>query len=454
MQGRRVVITGVGAHTCFGSGAENLWTNCLAGNTLVQQTPPSWQRLAPTSAPLYIPLHLPDYEKFGLRKPDLIQYDPVTLNMLVACQEALIEAGLEIVKGKRNRKHINDYSADQQGVFIGTGTGGCKTLEDHLRRKNIDEFLSTSLETIQQSTALESQARDKLCQQLRDSYKGLVAFHPMVIPRYMCNAIAAAIGIQYSITGPVGNLTLACASGAAAIGQAFEQIKYGNCAFAIAGGSECFHEGDSVFKGFELSGTLVTSDLPAKSANRPFDEKRSGFMFSQGGAAALILEEYQSAKARGANILAEIKGFAQNFDAYSLVKPEPTAAAIKQLATKIETDSQMPFTEVDYFNTHGTGTLLNDSVEATFAEDVFSSDTAINSSKSILGHTIGAAGALEAVICVKSITHQKLHPSLNIERPIADINFVTEATERSIDSAYSQSLAFGGHNTGLLFTRV
>ena len=270
----------------------------------------------------------------------------------------------------------------------------------------------------------------------------------------MPNAIPAHIGLKYSIKGPNLSYSVACASGTVAIGHAFHAVRDGTVDMAIAGGSEFLDDYyGGIFHGFDIAKALVRNCDDPDTANRPFDVNRSGFLFSQGGAAVLLLEDLETAMARGAPILAEIAGYAETFDAHSVMNIAPNGLEIERMMNAALVDAGMSAADIHYINAHGTGTQANDVVESEVIERVFGRDVLVNSTKSLIGHTIGASGAMEALVTVMSLEDQKVHVCRNLDEPIAHLNFVRETKSASLDAAFTQSFAFGGHNAGLVLKR-
>ena len=276
----------------------------------------------------------------------------------------------------------------------------------------------------------------------------------MVVAMMMPNTVSSSLGIKFSLLGPNRLYASACAAGTVAIGQAFQSIRSGEVDFALAGGSEYLHDRyGGLFRGFDIAGTLISDCSCPEQANRPFDEARSGFLFSQGGSAVLVLEDFESARRRDAPILAEIIGYGESFDANNAMALSEDGAGISRMIEMALMDAGINQGDVDYINTHGTGTPVNDAVEASVIERMFDRDTLINSTKSLLGHTIGASGAMEAVVAALSIRDQTTHICHNLENPIADLNFVRIRGSLYIDTVLSQSFAFGGHIAGILLRK-
>ena len=208
-----------------------------------------------------------------------------------------------------------------------------------------------------------------------------------------------------------------------------------------------------IFRGFDVAGTLVRDCAEPQSANRPFDQGRSGFLFSQGGAAVLLLEELEHALRRGAPILAELAGFAETFDAYSMMSLAPDGAQIERAIRASLADAGLPAGAVDYVNAHGTGTVNNDAIESAIIERVFGTSVPVNSTKSLLGHTIGASGAFEALVTALTLRDGKTHINRGLETPCSGLNYVRSVQAFHPEVGVSQSFAFGGHNAALVLRR-
>jgi 3-oxoacyl-[acyl-carrier-protein] synthase II len=223
---------------------------------------------------------------------------------------------------------------------------------------------------------------------------------------------------------------------------------------AVTGGSEyLYDEHGHIFRGFDVAGTLVQDYVDPESANRPFDEKRSGFLFSQGGAAVLVLEELEHARRRGATIIAEVIGYAESFDAHSMMSLAPGGEQIERMVHAAITDADLSPRDVDYVNAHGTGTKNNDQTEAEVIDRVFGKSVLINSTKSLLGHTIGASGAIEALVTALSLRDGTTHICKNLDTPLLGLNFVRSVEQHDLRVGLSQSFAFGGHNAAVVLRR-
>lgn len=279
-------------------------------------------------------------------------------------------------------------------------------------------------------------------------------YNPFVVSMLMPNAPSAALGIKFSLTGPNATYCVACASGTVAVGHGYRAVRNGYVDIAMAGGSEyLYDEHGHIFRGFDIAGTLVRDCADPEFANRPFDKERSGFLFSQGGAAVLVLEDLEHALGRDAPIMAEIIGFAETFDGYSMMSLAPGGEQIERMLRAVLADSNLEPTDVDYVNAHGTGTRNNDETEAMVIDRVFGKAVPVNSTKSLLGHTIGASGAFEALVTALTLRDGKTHVNNNLAMPSYDLNFVRCVENFDPDIGISQSFAFGGHNAALVLRR-
>jgi 3-oxoacyl-[acyl-carrier-protein] synthase II len=270
----------------------------------------------------------------------------------------------------------------------------------------------------------------------------------------MPNAASAAVANKHSIRGPNLTYCVACASGTVAVGHAYRAVRDGEVALAVSGGAEfLYDEHGHIFRGFDVAGTLVRDCADPEKANRPFDEKRSGFLFSQGGAAVLVLEELERALRRRAPIIAELVGFAETFDAHSMMSLAPGGGEIERMLRASLADAGLEARAVGYVNAHGTGTQNNDAIEGEVIRRVFGDSAAVNSTKSLLGHTIGASGAFEALVTALTLRDGRTHINRNLDAPCCDLNFVRSTGAFAPEVGLSQSFAFGGHNAALVLRR-
>jgi 3-oxoacyl-[acyl-carrier-protein] synthase II len=452
---RRVAVTGLGVVSSIGHGAEDFWRACLAGATRVEPIPPSWLHYAQFTSRLWSPLAEPDYEAWGLGRIERLQNDRTALIAMTAAFQALEAAGIgrEVRDEKRGTFALSGtggLAPERAGVSLGTGIGGISSA----LRSTLHQALTRPKESLRELRGrLGDAGALELLETLERRLQAPSRANPFAVAMTMPNTATSALSIKLSLVGPQSTHCAACASGTVAIGHAYRSIAGGDMDLVLAGGVE-FLDDDygAIFHSFDLAHTLCRGEDPER-ANRPFDRARSGFLFSQGGGAVLVLEEMERARGRGAPILAEIAGFAETSDAHNIMVMEPEG---RQIARAIETalaDSALRPDEIDYVNAHGTGTLANDETEAAVLSRIFGSRPLVNSTKSLLGHTLGASGALEAAVTVLSLQHQATHACHNLEDPIADLNFVRRAGSYPIRNALSQSFAFGGHNAALVFRK-
>jgi 3-oxoacyl-[acyl-carrier-protein] synthase II len=451
---RRVVITGAGVVSSLGSGVDVFWSQCLSGASAVAPVPASWPYHSELHSRIWAPLPKLDPESPGVARPERLQLDPVTMLALGAAREAIERAGFTAAPaGERSRNFVlSGADSARTGVFFGTGLGGAITFlqnhTHHLLRKP-RAALTSYIE--KHEDAGDREGLKAIAEQLAHGTR----FNPFEVSMVMPNAPAAAIGIKYNLTGPNQTCCLACASGTVAVGNAFRAIRDGRVDVAVSGGCEYFaDEHGHIFRSFDVSGTLVREFADPQTANRPFDEKRSGFLFSQGGAAALVLEELEHAQRRGASILAEVIGFGETFDAHSMMSLAPGGQQIERMIRTTLSDAGVSPDAVDYVNAHGTGTRNNDEIEAGVIDRVFGKSVRVNSTKSLLGHTIGASGAFEAVVTALTLRDGVTHICKNLDTPLLDLNFVRQVERFDPQVGLSQSFAFGGHNAAVVMRRL
>lgn len=314
--------------------------------------------------------------------------------------------------------------SDKLGVISGTGIGGIQTFEHQMQI-----FLE----------------------------RGPKRISPFFIPMMISNIAAGRIAIKYNARCINFNVTSACTSSANAIGESYRAIKYGAADAVIAVGSEAAVTRFTL-SGFSVMRALSTRNDAPEQASRPFDKERDGFVLAE-GAASLILEEYEHAKARGATIYGEMVGYGATCDAFHITMPAPGGEGGAHSMRNALSDAGISPKDVQYINAHGTSTPLNDKGETKAIKTVFGDyayDLKINSSKSMLGHGLGAAGALESIIVIKSIQDQKIHPTINLTHPDpeCDLDYNPKGTvPLQIEYAISNSFGFGGHNATLVFKR-
>lgn len=403
--GRRVVVTGTGLITPVGHNVADSWEAILAGKSgFADFTIIDKGDLAIGGACEVKDFDAADYiGRRNARRRDRFQQFAT-----VAANQAMEQSGLE----------INDANRERVGITIGTGIGGIQTL-------------------IAQEAVLHDAGTRRLS--------------PFAIPMIMANGAAGMLAIDYGIQGPSTTIATACASGSDAIGHAFKAIRYGELDAAITGGTESIITAVAL-GGFERAGATSTrtSDTPS-----PFDLDRDGLIPGE-GAGILILEELEFAKARGAEILAEVVGYGQTTDAFHITAPaENGAGAVRAINLALDVAEMNP-SEIDYISAHGTGTQLNDSTETNAIKTVLGEsayDVTMSSTKSMTGHIMGATGAIEMVFCALAIRDQVVPPTINYHTPDpeCDLDYVTnEARDAKVKATMNNAFGFGGHNAVLI----
>src|SRR5271167_3903451 len=406
---RRVVVTGLGLISPLGTGVEKNWEALMAGRSgIVPIT-----RFDTSDFPTKFAGEIPDFnpldwiEKKDVRKMDLfIQY------AMGAAEQPMQQSGLR----------ITEDNADNVGVLVGVGIGGLCTIEEnHLI------FMESRLKRIT----------------------------PFFIPKLISNLAPGQISIRYGARGPNFATTSACSSGSHAIGEAYRMVKMGYLDAAIAGGAEAALTSLGL-GGFAVMRALSTRNDEPEKASRPFDKERDGFVMAD-GAAALILEEREAAIKRGAKILAEVAGYGTNSDAYHITSPSPEGIGAAKCMQICLRDSDLDPNEVDYINAHGTSTPPGDIAETQAIKKIFGERAAqigVSSTKSMTGHTLGAAGAIESVYTVLALTRETMPPTINYEHPDpeCDLDYVpNQPRQKKLRIALNNSFGFGGTNTTLAF---
>jgi 3-oxoacyl-[acyl-carrier-protein] synthase II len=454
MDGKRVVITGMGTLCPLGLTTTDFWRACLSGKQAVSYIPERWLEYADYTSRYWAPLPEINYADFGIGKIDAMRLDPVSKLSLAAAGQALQDAG--IIARPINRKQtifeLEGLDPQRSGVILGTGIGGLNTtLDSHT--VHLFSRYHQGVEKILDSRDIDAGTRQELHELLK-KMDFPQRYNPFTVSMIMNNSVSANIGIRYQCKGPNKAISIACASGTAALGQAYAEIKNGNLDFVISGGAEYkYDKTGAVFRGYDIARTLAHDFESPGVANRPFDKRRNGFLFSEGAAAILILEEKQHALERGANIIAEISAYAETFDAYSIMSPDPDGVQIERMIRSALEQAEIPPQELDYINAHGTGTIANDETECQVIDRVFGHRPAVNSTKSLVGHTIGASGALEAQVAALSIRDQQTHGNANLDNPISEINLLESKENLVISSVLTHSFAFGGHNCALILKK-
>nr|WP_272888467.1 beta-ketoacyl-ACP synthase II [Stutzerimonas stutzeri] len=408
---RRVVITGMGMLSPLGNDVPSSWQGILAGRSgigLIEHMDLSAYstRFGGSVKNFDVEQYLPAKEA---RKLDLfIQYG------LAASFQAVRDSGLEIIDANRERI----------GVAMGSGIGGLTNIENSCK-------------------ALIEQGPRRIS--------------PFFVPGSIINMVSGFLSIHLGLQGPNYAIATACTTGTHCIGMAARNIAYGEADVMIAGGSEMAASGLGI-GGFAAARALSTRNEDPASASRPWDKDRDGFVLSD-GSGALVLEELEHAKARGAKIYAELIGFGMSADAFHMTSPPDDGAGAARCIRNAIVDARIDPAQVDYINAHGTSTPAGDKAEAAAIRTVFGDhayDLSVSSTKSMVGHLLGAAGSVEAIFSVLAIRDKVAPPTINLDEPGegCDLDFVPhEAKPRTIDIAVSNSFGFGGTNGSLVFRR-
>lgn len=413
---RRVVVTGLGALTPIGNTVEDFWAGLIAGKSGAATITNFDASLFKTTFACEVK-NLNVGERLGDRKLAR-RTDPFTQYALVASDEAIKDAGLE---------QLSEKAKENVGVLWSSGIGGLGTLQEEITRFN--------------------------------NGNGTPRFSPLLVPKMIVDAAAGNISIRHGFKGITAAIVTACASTTHATSFGFDQIRIGRADVLVVGGSEASITEVGIGSFSSLKALSTRNDDPQK-ASRPYDKDRDGFVLGE-GAGAIVLEEYEHAKARGAKIYAELVGTAITSDAFHITAPDPSGAgAIRVMRMAMECADLTP-KDIDYINTHGTSTLLGDLMEIKAIEELFSNDAPdvnISSTKSMTGHLLGAAGAIEAVACIKSIVEGIVPPTINHdnldEGLSSKLNLTAnKAQKRDINIALSNSFGFGGHNSTIIFKK-
>jgi 3-oxoacyl-[acyl-carrier-protein] synthase II len=410
MEKRRVVVTGVGAVTPLGTDVETTWNGILEGKSGIGPL----TRVNADEYPAKVAAQINDFDpELFMDKKDARKMDRFTQYAVASALMAVKDANLT----------INEENADRIGVWIGSGIGGMETFE-------------TQYEIFQ-----------------KRGYRRVSPFFvPMLIPDMATGQVSITLGAK----GFNSCTVTACATGTNSIGDAFKVIQRGDADAMVTGGAEAPITKMSV-AGFCANTALSTNPDP-KTASRPFDKNRDGFVIGE-GAGIVVLEELEHALARGAKIYAEIVGYGSTGDAYHITAPAPAGEGGARAMKMAINDGGLKPEEIDYINAHGTSTEYNDKFETLAVKEVFGEHAyklAMSSTKSMTGHLLGAAGGIEAIFSVLAIRDSILPPTINLEEvdPECDLDYVPNAARRKeIKTALSNSLGFGGHNATIIFKK-
>ena len=410
---RRVVVTGMGIISPLGNELETTWQNILAGKSGAKTVTTFDVTDYPTK--FAAPVENFDYVnhldvKTKRRVDEFVQYG------LVASKHAIENSGLE----------LNSIDSSRIGVSIGSGIGGLDTIE-----KN--------------ALTLDKRGPRKIS--------------PFFVPGAIVNMVSGLVSIEFGLHGPNLSIVTACSSGNHSIGFSARSISHGDCDVMITGGSEMAITPLGL-GGFSAVTALSTNNANPTKASRPWDKDRDGFVLGD-GAGVLVLEEYEHAKARSANIYAEVSGFGMSSDAFHMTAPAEDGKGAKQAMISALKDADLDSSKIDYINAHGTSTPLGDIIEANAIADIFSTSQeqiAVSSTKSMTGHLLGAAGAIESIFSILSLRDSRLPPTINLDNLDADapkLNYVAnESQEKEINYVLNNSFGFGGTNASLVFSKI
>ena len=411
---RRVVVTGLGVVTALGSEISEFWDNVCAGKSgigPVRRFDCSHWKVNFGGEITYFNAveHLKHLEKELKRMDRFVQF------AVVAAEKAIRHCGFDFSTGDPYR----------HGTLIGSGIGGLNEIE------------------VQHQTLYE---------------KGPARVSPFMIPKLLVNAGSGNVSVMWGLRGPNSAICTACASATNAIGDAYKLIQGDMADIMVTGGSEAAVTPMGL-SGFSRMQALSTRSANPQTASRPFDRDRDGFVMSE-GAGIIVLEEYEHAKARGADILAEILGYGMSADGTHMTAPCPDGSGARYAMQQALRDAKLDKSTIDYVNAHGTSTPLGDKAETLALKMVFGEQAkslAISSTKSQLGHLLGASGGVEIALCVEALRHQVAPPTINLETPDpdCDLDYIpNQARPMKIDRILKNSFGFGGHNACLVLGRL
>ena len=404
---RRVVITGLGALSPLGNSAKTSWGSCLEGVSGIQTVD-----FGIPDCPVSIAGKLKNFNVNNyLSVKESRRIDPFVQYGLIAANQAIEDSGLG----------NDDYTPERAGVSLGSGIGGLHSIEKN--HHTLNDF-------------------------------GIRKVSPFFVPGSIVNMISGLVSIEHQFQGPNHSVVTACSSGSHCIGIAARSVAYGEADIMIAGGAEMASTPLGI-AGFVSSRALSTNDNP-EEASRPWDQDRDGFVLSD-GAGALVLEELEHAKSRNANIYAELVGFGMSSDAYHMTAPPESGDGAALAMSNALSDSKLNPDEVDYINAHGTSTPLGDIAETKAIKKIFSNPPVISSTKSMTGHTLGAAGALESIFSILALQDQIIPPTINLHNqdPECDLDYnANQARDKEVNVVMNNSFGFGGTNSTLVFKKI
>lgn len=408
---QRVVITGLGCLSPVGNDTETSWKNLVNGTSGIAPI----TLFDATEFETQIAGEVKDFDPGDyMDGKEARRHDRFVHFAMAATKEALTDADL----------NVREEDPDRVGVMIGSAIGGIQTL-------------------IEQNRRLEK--------------RGPRRVSPFALPAMIIDTAGAMVAIEYGLHGPSFGVVSACATGSNSIGESYEMIKRGDADVIIAGGSEAGVI-PLAFAGFNVMRAMSTRNDEPERASRPFDAERDGFIISE-GCAILIMETLEHARARDAKIYAEVVGYGTTVDGYHLAAPPDDGVGLQRTLKRAIAQAGITAEDISYINAHGTSTPLNDVNETKAIKEVLGEtayDIPVSSTKSMTGHLMGAAGALEAMVCVKAIESGVIPPTINYETPDpeCDLDYVpNEARAADVNVAISNSMGLGGHNACLIFGR-
>lgn len=411
---RRVVVTGMGALTPLGNDPDSFWNAMMAG----QSGAGPITYFDTSDYATQFACELKDFDAEALLDRKIVRrLDPFCQYAMVVADQALADAGIDTA-------NLTTEQQERIGVIYGSGIGGLQVLFD-------------------QAGVLQADGPRRVS--------------PFFIPMMIPDISAGQISIRHGLRGPNYSCVSACATGNNNIGDAFMLIRLGHMDAAVTGGSEASISELGV-GGFNALKALSTRNDEPQKASRPFDATRDGFVLGE-GAGALFIEELEHAKARGARIYAEVMGVGMSGDAHHITAPDPEGLGARNAMIASLRDAGLQTTDVDYLNMHGTSTGLGDVAETKAIKGVFGEHAYkmnLSSTKSMTGHLLGAAGAVEAIAAIKAIVHQTIPPTINFEHPDpeCDLNYTfNKPVQRQVNVAMSNAFGFGGHNTSVVFAK-
>lgn len=409
MMRRRVVITGIGMVTPLGLDRESSWRGLVEGKSGIKR----FESFDPSRLRTQFGGEVRGFDVSRyLSKPEERRTDRYSQLALAAADEAMADSGFE----------VPEALANQVGVLMGVALGGLRSLEEN------------------HVTLLE---------------KGPKRLPPTMVPMMLANTAPGLIAIRHGAGGPNYTLTSACASGAHAIGESAALIASGQCAAVITGGAEAVLT-EFCVGGFCAMHALSTRNDTPESASRPFCSDRDGFVIAE-AAAVLILEELEAARRRGAHIYAEVRGYGRTCDAHHITAPHPEGRGVMQALRNALSSGEVSRDQIGHVNAHATSTPAGDVGEARAIREILGPDVPVTAPKSMIGHTLGAAGAVEAAFTALSLKHQLIPPTINYDAPDPEcaVNVVSGAARQAeMTHALSNSFGFGGTNVSLLLSRV